>query len=77
MHNKRKFFGTVRIGEKGQVVIPNKARKKLDLKKGDHLFVFGTGENMITLAKLSEIEKIASNLSKKLEEIDIIINENK
>lgn len=35
------IFGTVRIGEKGQVVIPAEARKMYDFKPGDTLLVLG------------------------------------
>jgi len=67
------FYGSASLGEKGQVVIPNSARKDMKLKKGDRLLVFGMGEDMILFTKLSQIEKIASHLSKKLKIIDEII----
>ena len=33
------IFGMVRVGEKGQIVIPAKARKIFDIKPGDNLVV--------------------------------------
>lgn len=33
------FFGTVNVGERGQVVIPAEARKKLDIHTGDKLII--------------------------------------
>ena len=33
------FVGTVTVGERGQVVIPAEARKKLDINTGDKLFM--------------------------------------
>lgn len=74
---QKHFYGTASIGEKGQIVIPNDARKEMKLKKGDRLLVFGMGEDMIALAKLSQIEKIASHLSEKLKMIDDIIKKTK
>lgn len=71
------FYGSVTLGEKGQVVIPNDARKNMKLKKGDRLLVFGMGEDMVVFAKLSQIEKIASRLSEKLKIIDDIIKKTK
>lgn len=65
--NDRDFYGTANIGEKGQVVIPVEARNKLKLKKGDRLLVFGTHGDMLALLKLSQVEKIATELSGKLE----------
>ncbi|MGT2929108.1 helix-turn-helix domain-containing protein [Streptococcus dentasini] len=35
------IFGTVTVGEKGQIVIPVRARKIFDIKKGDSLMVLG------------------------------------
>lgn len=75
-HN-RQFYGTANIGEKGQVVIPNDARKNIGLMKGDRLLVFGMGGEMLILVKLSQIEKIASHLSEKLKTIDEIIKKTK
>jgi AbrB family looped-hinge helix DNA binding protein len=35
------FFGSVTIGERGQVVIPIEARKRFNLEPGDRLLVMG------------------------------------
>ncbi|MEE0859541.1 MAG: helix-turn-helix domain-containing protein [Acutalibacteraceae bacterium] len=35
------MFGAVTVGEKGQIVIPAKARKVFNIKPGDTLIVFG------------------------------------
>lgn len=74
---QKRFYGTANLGEKGQVVIPNDARKDMKIKKGDRLLVFGMGEDMIALIKLSQIEKIATRLSEKLKMIDDIIKRTK
>ena len=34
------FFGTVTVGERGQVVIPAEARKQCGIESGDKLLVF-------------------------------------
>lgn len=36
---KGKFAGTVRVGEKGQIVIPKRARELLQIRPGDTLLV--------------------------------------
>jgi len=33
------FYGTVKVGERGQIVIPSQARKAFDIKPGDLLLV--------------------------------------
>jgi len=45
------LFGTVTIGERGQIVIPVKARKVFDLKPGDSLIVLGDEKQGIALVK--------------------------
>ena len=71
------FYGTATVGEKGQIVIPQEARKNMKLKKGDRLLVFGMDNDMLAVAKLSHIEKISSQLAKKLKMINEVAKKNK
>ncbi|MDD6307230.1 MAG: helix-turn-helix domain-containing protein [Clostridiales bacterium] len=43
------IFGTVTIGDKGQIVIPVKARRIFDIKPGDSLVVLGDEERGLAL----------------------------
>lgn len=43
------LFGVVSVGEKGQIVIPKKARKIFDIKAGDRLVVLGDEQQGIAL----------------------------
>ena len=45
------LFGTVTIGEKGQIVIPKKAREMFDLQPGDDLLVLGEEGNGLALMR--------------------------
>lgn len=40
------IFGVVKIGERGQIVIPKEAREVYDLKAGDTLLVLGDKKGM-------------------------------
>ncbi|MBO4525313.1 MAG: AbrB/MazE/SpoVT family DNA-binding domain-containing protein, partial [Bacteroidales bacterium] len=40
------IFGVVKVGDKGQVVIPRDARKLYDIKPGDALLVLGDQKGM-------------------------------
>lgn len=39
MKDSPEVYGTVKVGQRGQVVIPMKARKLLKIKEGDQLIV--------------------------------------
>ena len=38
---KGKYAWTVTVGEKGQIVIPKKAREVFDIRPGDNLVILG------------------------------------
>ena len=40
------IFGVVKVGDKGQIVIPRDARKKYDIKPGDALLLLGDDKGM-------------------------------
>lgn len=48
-------FGIVRVGEGGQMTIPQKARKVLHIQKGDQLLVLGNPEQGMTIVKIDEL----------------------
>ena len=43
------IFGVVKVGDKGQVVIPKDARKLYDINPGDTLLVLGDQKGMALL----------------------------
>ncbi len=45
------IFGMVTVGDKGQIVIPAKARKIFDIKPGDNLIVLGDEGQGLALIK--------------------------
>ena len=47
LHKGNKFYSTVKVGERGQIVIPKKAREEYDIKAGDSLIVFGENDRVI------------------------------
>lgn len=48
-------FGMVTVGDKGQIVIPAKARKVFDIKPGDQLLVLGDEEQGIAILKEQDV----------------------
>ena len=43
------IFGVVKVGDKGQIVIPRDARKQYDIKLGDSLMLIGDQNGMALL----------------------------
>ncbi len=43
------IFGVVKVGDKGQIVIPRDARKVYDIKPGDALLMLGDQKGMALL----------------------------
>ena len=48
---KGRFAGTVRVGEKGQIVIPKGARDLLNIQPGDTLLVLADGKRGSAITK--------------------------
>ncbi|MDD5932587.1 MAG: AbrB/MazE/SpoVT family DNA-binding domain-containing protein [Oscillospiraceae bacterium] len=48
---KGKIAGTVRVGEKGQIVIPKAARALLDIQPGDTLLLLADEKRGIAITK--------------------------
>ena len=59
MPKGKHVFGTVKIGEKGQIVMPKEARQVFGLSPGDSLLVLGDEENGIVLAKAEVLNSVA------------------
>ena len=59
------LFGLVTVGDKGQIVIPAKARKIFEISTGDQLVVLGDESQGLALVKASNFLSLA-NMVKKL-----------
>ena len=53
------LFGLVTVGDKGQIVIPARARKVFEIKPGDRLVVLGEETQGIAIVKADGFLKIA------------------
>lgn len=61
------LFGIVTVGEKGQVVIPAKARKLFSIGTGDQLVVLGDEVQGLALLKAEKFLHMAELIQKSLE----------
>ena len=56
------IFGTAKVGEKGQIVLPKEARKVFNIGPGDTLLILGDEKNGIIVTKPDVIENIAEEI---------------
>ena len=61
------IFGVVTIGEKGQIVIPAKARKTFNLSTGDQLMVLGDETQGLALVKSEDFLHLADMMRKEMD----------
>ena len=52
-------FGSVRVGDKGQIVIPKQCRDVFDIKPGDMLLILGDEERGIAIMKQEQVMHFA------------------
>lgn len=65
------IYGTVKVGERGQVVIPSKARKHFNIKAGDLLLVIGDRKKGgIGLIKADAMKEFVMKMLKGLGEVE-------
>ena len=58
------FLGTVTVGERGQVVIPAEARKKLEIQTGDKLFIMSHPSNEgLVVFKIDAMREFLNHLA--------------
>ena len=63
----KSFYGSVKVGERGQIFIPKKARDEYHIHAGDSLIVFGDKNMVIKIMKAEMMRDIALKV---LEELD-------
>jgi len=56
------IFGTVKVGKKGQIVIPKEAREIFNIKVGDALLVIGDEKKGIAIAKASVMKSLVHKI---------------
>ena len=68
--DEKHLFGTVKVGERGQIVIPKDAREQFDIKPGDTLIIIGRHERGLAIVKPDRIREFAKRILTDLEGID-------
>lgn len=73
----KKFYGSVTVSERGQIVIPVEAKKDFNIKTGDKLLVFGDFERGIGIATVDIIQRTMSGTTELFREIGPIFKSKK
>jgi len=64
---ERHIFGTVKVGEKGQIVIPKEARELFNIKSGDTLLILGDERTGIVVSTPEVVSGAAQKVFEKMD----------
>ena len=71
----KKFYGSVTVSERGQIVIPSDARKDFHIKVGDKLLIFGDLERGLAIATINIMQKTMEGTTSLFSDIESEIKE--
>ena len=60
--NARRVFGTAKVGDRGQIVIPKEARELFNIKPGDTLLILGEEDTGLIVSRSEVLQNIADQL---------------
>ena len=58
----QRVFGTAKVGDRGQIVIPKEARERFGIKPGDTLLILGEAETGLIVSRPEVLNHLASEL---------------
>ena len=69
---KQRVFGTAKVGDRGQIVIPKEAREFFGIEPGDTLLILGKSETGLIVTKPETLNDLASRIFQTVEKEDEI-----
>lgn len=69
--NGKHIFGTAKVGEKGQIVIPKEARNLFGINPGDTLLILGDEKTGIIVTKPDVMSEVAMKVFKDIDKQSI------
>ena len=60
--NAKRVFGTAKVGDRGQIVIPKEARSFFGIEPGDTLLILGDAENGLIVSKPEVLDEVAAQI---------------
>ena len=58
----RRVFGTAKVGDRGQIVIPKEARELFKIRPGDTLLILGEEETGLIVSRPEVLSDIANRM---------------
>ena len=68
--NAHKVFGTAKVGDRGQIVIPKEAREYFGIEPGDTLLILGKHETGLIVTKPETLNNLAKQIFQSVENED-------
>ena len=68
--NAQRIFGTAKVGDRGQIVIPKEAREFFGIEPGDTLLVLGKPETGLIITKPEALNSLAEEIFRAMEKED-------
>ena len=66
----QRVFGTAKVGDRGQIVIPKEAREFFGIEPGDTLLILGKTETGLIVTKPETLDDLATKIFNSVEEED-------
>lgn len=60
--NMRRVFGTAKVGDRGQIVIPKEARELFNIQPGDTLLILGEEDTGLIVSRPEVLSSIANQI---------------
>ena len=60
--NARRVFGTAKVGDRGQIVIPKEARELFGIQPGDTLLILGDEDTGLIVSRPEVLSDLASQI---------------
>ncbi len=65
-----RVFGTAKVGDRGQIVIPKEARELFGIKPGDSLLILGEAETGLIVSRPEVLNDLADELLNNMKKED-------
>ena len=60
--NQQRVFGTAKVGDRGQIVIPKEARELFHIRPGDTLLIVGEEDTGMLISRPEDLNNLADKM---------------